>query len=396
MKVLARRTAKLALSLLVGTVVWLPAVHLLYARDPDASFRPDAVSPRARALAERHLTLWTDPALRAREVERMRQRNAEWDFMGRTFLVLALANMATHDAPGSPERVRALAAIDAVVDETLKLEAELGQEHYLLPYGRWGGWRGGGRSLFVDGEVALMVGARRLVEERADWRPLLAERAGRIVASLEGGPVLSGESYPDECWTFCNAAALAALRLHDALDGTDHDELLARWVARARERLTEGTTGLLVSSYTWDGRVKDGPEGSTIWFVAHALAVVDEPFARDQYERARRELAVPALGFMLAREWPRSCVSAMDIDSGPIVPGLEASASSSGLAFLAASTFGDDELLRGLQASLDLAGFPIEEDGTLRYAASNQVGDAVLLYAMVQGPLWAKVREATR
>lgn len=397
MKRLARRAAKLALSLLVAALVWLPAVHLLYARDPDASFRRDAVSPRARALAARHLALWTDPALRAREVERMRGTNAEWDFMGRTFLVLALANMATHDAPGSPERARALAAIDAIVDETLKLEAEKGQEHYLLPYGRWGGWRGGGRSLFVDGEVALMLGARRLLEERADWRPLQAERGARIVEALERGPVLSGESYPDECWTFCNAAALAALRLQDALDGTDHDALLRRWVACARERLTERTTGLLISSYTWDGREKDGPEGSSIWFVAHALAVVDEPFARDQYERARRELAVPVLGFSLAREWPRSCVGGMDVDSGPIVPGLEASASSSGFAFLGASTFGDRDLLQGLQASLDLAGFPIEEEGgRLRYAASNQVGDAVLLYAMVQGPLWAKVREATR
>lgn len=393
---LARRAAKLALSLVIAALVWLPAVHLLYARDSDASFRQDAVSPRARALAARHLALWTDPALRAREVERMRGTNAEWDFMGRTFLVLALANMATHDAPGSPERARALAAIDAIVDETLKLEAERGQEHYLLPYGRWGGWRSTGRSLFVDGEVALMVGARRLVEGRADWRPLLAERAGRIVEALERGPVLSGESYPDECWTFCNAAALAALRVQDAVDGTDHADLARRWVACARERLTEPTTGLLVSSYRWDGRVKDGPEGSSIWFVTHALAVVDEPFARDQYERARRELAIPALGFGLAREWPRSVAGGVDVDSGPIVPGLEASPSSSGFAFLAASTFGDRDYLRGLQASLDLAGFPIVEGDTLRYAASNQVGDAVLLYAMVQGPLWSKVREAVQ
>lgn len=389
-----RRLTKLALSVVIGALLWLPSVHLLYARDPDASFRADAVTPRARALAARHLALWTDPALRAREVERMRGTNAEWDFMGRTFLVLALANMATHDAPGSPERARALAAIDAIVDETLKLEAERGQEHYLLPYARWSAWRGAGRSLFVDGEVALMLGARRLVEERLDWKPLMAERAGRITEALEQGPALSGESYPDECWTFCNAAALAALRVHDALDGTDHGELAQRWVATARARLTEPTTGLLVSSYTWDGRVKDGPEGSSIWFVAHALAVVDEPFARDQYERARRELAIPALGFGLAREWPRSCEGGVDVDSGPIVPGLEASASSSGLAFLGASTFGDREYLRDLQASLDLAGFPIEADGAVRYAASNQVGDAVLLYSMVQGPLWSRVREA--
>lgn len=393
-KRLAARAAKTALSVLVAAAMWLPALHLLYARDPDASFRRDATSPRARALAARHLALWTDPARRAREVERMRGTNAEWDFMGRTFLVLALASMAEHEAPGSAERARALAAIDAIVDETLRLEREQGQAHFLMPYARTSGpWRGSGRSLFVDGEVALMLGARRLVEERADWAPWMAERAAAIVEALERGPALSGESYPDECWTFCNAAALAALRLHERLDGADHTDLLRRWVATAKARLLDPTTGLLPSSYTWQGRILDGPEGSSIWFAVHCLALVDEPFAREQYERAKRELAIPALGFGLAREWPRSTgADHVDVDSGPIVPGLEASASSSGLAFLAASTFGDREWLRALQASLDLAGFPITDDeGGLRYAASNQVGDAVLLYAMVHGPLWAKV-----
>ncbi|MCO5166564.1 MAG: hypothetical protein M9894_09385 [Planctomycetes bacterium] len=391
-----RRLGLTALSLVLAALVWLPCLHLVYGRDPDASFSAERVTPRARALAARHLALWSAPDARAREVARMRATNAEWDFMGRTFLVLALANMAAHDLPGSPERARALAAIDAIVEETLRLEAERGHQHFLMPYGRHGGWKADGRSVFVDGEVALMLGARRLVEERADWRPLLAERAERIVRALEGGPVLSGESYPDECWTFCNAAALAALRVHDALDRADHGPLARRWVETARARLVEPTTGLLVSRYAWDGRVMEGPEGSSIWMVVHCLALVDEAFARDQYERARRELAIPALGFGLAREWPRSLPGHPDVDSGPIVPVLEASAGSSGLAFLGASTFGDRTWLRALQASLDLAGFPVEDGEGLRYAASNQVGDAVLLYAMVQGPLWAKVREALR
>jgi len=49
-------------------------------------------------------------------------------------------------------------------------------------------------------------------------------------------------------------------------------------------------TGLLVSSYQTDGTTLDGPEGSTIWMVVHCLQVVDESFARDQFERARKEL----------------------------------------------------------------------------------------------------------
>ncbi len=61
------------------------------------------------------------------------------------------------------------------------------------------------------------------------------------------------------------------------------------------------------------------------------------------------------------------------------------------MAFLGASAFGDDDYLYGLLTALEFAGFPSETDGQLRYQAGNQVGDAVLLYALVQGPLWRKV-----
>ena len=47
--------------------------------------------------------------------------------------------------------------------------------------------------------------------------------------------------------------------------------------------------------------------------------------------------------------------------------------------------------LRGLLTSLNFAGFPVRRGGQLRYCASNAVGDAVLLYSMVLGPLWREV-----
>jgi hypothetical protein len=42
-------------------------------------------------------------------------------------------------------------------------------------------------------------------------------------------------------------------------------------------------------------------------------------------------------------------------------------------------------------SSANLGGFPVEDEGQLRYLASNAVGDAVVLYALVQGPLWAEM-----
>ncbi len=381
-----RRVLLGGLALLLATALWLPCLHLLFRPALGACRSEHGVAPRARALAARHLRLWSDPELRRRELARMRRSNAEWDFMGRTFLVLALANLALREPA---ERPRHLAVIDQIIEETLRLERDEGPLFFLMPYAREGRFRDQpGRSLFLDGEIALMLGARRLVEERAAYQPLLAERVREIAARMGRGPVRCAESYPDECWTFCNAAALAALRLADALDGSDHSALLRDWVASARRSLLDARTGLLISSFRYDGARKDGPEGSSIWMAAHCLQLVDPGFAKDQYGRARRELGRSLLGLGYAREWPVGGVGPVDIDSGPVIPVLEASPGSSGLAVMAAAAFGDDGFLRELLTSLDFAAFPVEERGARRHAASNQVGDAVVLYALVLGPLW--------
>ena len=201
------------------------------------------------------------------------------------------------------------------------------------------------RSQFLDSEIAMMLAARRILEEKPEYKPLLTERVDAMVARMERGRVLSAESYPDECWMFDNTAALAAMRMADHLDGTDHGPFIKRWLALAKEKLSDPHTGILFSSYTVNGDALDGPEGSSIWMTSHFLRLADEDFARDQYHRARQELGRRAAGFAWSREWPVSWRGAMDIDSGPVIPVLDISSGASGMAFIAASSFGDDEYL---------------------------------------------------
>ena len=380
-----------SLALAIAAAIWLPVLSAIYRRDPAPCFRKGgAVPEKARLLAARHLRLWTDPKLREREVQKMRRNNAEWDFMGRAFLVLALANMAIRE-PASKDTC--LGVIDQIIDETLRLEREEGLYFFLMPYARRSPFvLRPARSQFLDGEIALMLAARRAVEEKDAYKAPLADRVTLMVERMKQSPVLCAESYPDECWTFCNAAALGAIRIAGFVDGTDHSAFLRQWVQTAKGKLLDRDTGLLISSFSLDGRPQDGPEGSTIWLVAHCLQLIDEEFAADQYARAKKALARRVLGFAYSREWPASWEGPMDIDSGPVVPVLGASASASGLAFVGAKAFGDAPFFSRLQAALDLAGLPIERDGTLQYAASNQVGDAVVLYSMVLGPLWDKVK----
>jgi hypothetical protein len=363
----------------------LTMLLLLHLADPPA---PPAAPPEAAKLFARFEALWEDPAALEAELRAIRAQNPEWDFMHRTFLVLGAANLALGGAIDAP---RALALIDRVIDDTLAREAEGGVHYFLMPYSKAGEWIvTPPRSQFVDGEIAMMLAARRLLEDSPRHRALHQRRSAWIAARMAPHPTRSAESYPDECWTFCNAIALAALRVGDLLDGTDHGPLTAAWLAATKRMLTDEASGLMISAYTPAGVPTSsgaGPEGSTIWLVAHMLQVFAPEVAADQYARARRGLGRSLMGLGWSLEWLPADGVEPDVDSGALVPGILASTSASGLALVASRAFGDTRWHDALRRSLALAG-PQEEDGRLHYAASNLVGDAVILYGLSNGPLW--------
>ncbi|HEY1789802.1 MAG TPA: hypothetical protein VGJ73_16765 [Verrucomicrobiae bacterium] len=381
-------------ALAVAALIWLPCLHFIFTK-PVSHFRQEqGLSPEARQLAARHLQLWIDPALRASELNKMRASNAEWDFMGRSYLVWSLANMALRDPASKPLYLRTM---DQIIDETLRLEKQEGMYFFLMQYAKEGPYiMRPPHSLFLDGEIALMLASRRVVEEKPEYKPLLTERVNAIVARFQKSRQLLLESYPDECWMFDHGVALDAIKTADYLDGTDHSKLIRDWIAMAKQKLVDPKSGLLISSFTTRGTPLGGPEGSTIWMVSHSLQLLDEDFARDQYERARKNLGTVTLGFGYAHEWPDTWKGDANVDSGPIIPVFNISAGSSGMAFIGASSFGDDKFLTSLAATLDFAGFPSRTAGRLKYCASNQVGDAAMLYAATLGPLWEKIKTGAK
>ncbi|HAV62428.1 MAG TPA: hypothetical protein DCY13_08705 [Verrucomicrobiales bacterium] len=382
------------LALVLAAAIWLPSMRFFFAPSRENVAPGHGISAHARQLANRQLRVWTDPASLNREIERMRASNAEWDFMGRSFLVWALAEMCLHNPA---LQARHLPVIDRIIEETLRLEAEHSFRFFLLPYANYKPFLATpAGSHFVDGEIALMLAARQSIERNSEWEPQLKARLAHLAERIEAAPILCPESYPDECWTFDQSIGLAALVLGDRLYGTNHRRLFERWLAMAKEQLIHRETGLLVSRFTYDGTIIEGPEGSSIWMIAHCLRLVDEEFARDQYDRARKEFGRVWLGFGFAREWPDSWQTPPDIDSGVIMPVLDASPAASGLAFIGAASFGDTGYLEALHTSLKFGGFPISSGDELRYAASNQVGDAAMLYACVLGPLWKTTTKEQR
>ncbi|HEX5400453.1 MAG TPA: hypothetical protein VFY06_15500, partial [Verrucomicrobiae bacterium] len=275
-------------ALVMAGVIWLPCLHFFFAKPVSHFYEEQGLSTEARELAARHLQIWTDPGLRSVELKKMRVSNAEWDFMGRSYLVWSLANMALRDPASEPVYLRTM---DQIIDETLRLEKQEGMYVFLMPYAKDSRYvMQPAHSLFLDGEIALMLASRRVVEEKMEYKSLLTERINAIVERLHKSRRLILESYPDQCWMFDHCVALDAIKMTDYLDGTDHSELISNWIDMARHRLVDPKTGILFSSFTTDGTPLDGPEGSSIWMVAHSLQLLDADFARDQYQRARKEL----------------------------------------------------------------------------------------------------------
>ncbi len=378
------------LSLLVGACVVLPALHLAFARQP-AEYAP--------ALLHQQLAEWD-----AGRRDVVRDVNPEWDLGHHTFFALALANLALDPRASDADRARWGVAVDDVLSELRRRPPD----HFHLPYFHGAPFRdAGARSLFLEGEILFVLGARLEAWPDRAMHAELDERGRRVAQMMLRAPRGMAESYPDECWMFDNTLALAALAVAEHVLGRSvagAADAQRRWLANV-PTLTDSRTGLLVSSTTWEGRVLDGPEGSSIFASAHFLELVDPVLARDQYERAKRELVVQPLGFAYAREWPardgRSGASAPreghpDVDSGPVIPLVHAGAGASGMAILGAAAFHDDDLLTALTASLELAAFPERSAGRLRFLASNGLGDAVMLYATTQGPLFVRVRQARK
>ena len=385
---------RIFLSLLFSTIIWLPSIQFFFSIEMKEYKSLNGISAKSELLAAKHLAIWTDHERRKKELENMQKLNPEWDFMSRTYFVLALANMAIRD-PQKEEMFCEI--IDAIIENTLAVEQKHGHTYFLLGYAQSDNWAlYPERSIFIDGEITLMMGARRLIQENHEYKVAMQNRVQVMMERMKYSSVMSAESYPDECWMFCNTVALAAIRMMDALDGSNNSVFLRSWVQMAREKLSHPKTELLISSYSIDGTPAPTgacPEGSTIFMSAHMLELVDPEFATNQYERAKQYLGGSLLGFGFAREWPDSCRGYPDIDSGPIIPFLGASASASGMAILGASAFDDQEYLEQLLRSLSFMGFPMEQNQQLQFQASNPVGDAVLLYALVEGPLWERVWE---
>ena len=296
---------------------------------------------------------------------RMQRLFPEGDFFLRALTATAAARTPSADVA----RVRALRDSSDAPEQVAVFGSGMVPEHGIFQ----AGWA-----------LAAAVELARASGDSAD-REDVRRRAGVIEEALRGSRSGFLESYPDQYWP-CDTV-VAASALTDAAVLLDQPEWLVTvrtWRAKTMVRSADPATGLLPHRVDSDGRSLEGPRGSSqsviqaFWpAIGHAL---DGRTDIGSWLAFRRWFVVRDAGLVGVREYPHGTDGGGDVDSGPLVLGVSASASTVTLA--AARAVGDAVLAEDLSREAELLGLPMSWRGERRYVfGALPVGDAFLAWA---------------
>lgn len=239
-----------------------------------------------------------------------------------------------------------------------------------------------GWTLLLATEIA------RVSPDRTDVNVVTA-RADAVAAALAADPAGFPESYPGGRWPCDAVVAAAALARADATRSNPAwERALSTWRARAEQHL-DPTTGLLPHRVDASGAAEEGPRGSSQAIVQAfwpdiAISLDEQPDL-ETWRAYVAAFVVRRAGLVGVREFPAGTGGSGDVDSGPLLFGVSASASAVTLA--AALRNGDVELANALDREAELVGAGVTLGGERRYALGRlPVGDAFLLWARTIEP----------
>lgn len=192
-------------------------------------------------------------------------------------------------------------------------------------------------------------------------------------------------SYPGSSWTPDGATGVAALATYDRLFGARYAEVIAQWIAESDARRLPPDSLL---PHALDGPTQEmdfgaihGPRGSSSVAIARSFAELDARRAQQEWARAKKAFLTTRLGLLGIAEYPAGTRDADgDVDSGPLIFGVSASATV--YAIGAARAAGDTATADRLDRVAEALGLGFTWRGQRRYLlGALPVGDAFLVWA---------------
>ncbi len=313
------------------------------------------------------------------------QFQGEWALYSCSMLSAALVNISTTYPETREENMRSMEQLIEIV-----LSPEL--RHYDAM--RWG--EDPLESLYGDkshvsylSHLAWMICGYKRAGGDGRYDELLASLCATMNRRILESEGLNLQTYPGELIYMPDMlVAIVALKQYADLTGGIYRSTVQRWINRAQQEWIDVKTGVLVSFLEECGeQVKGLPvKGSYSALNCYYLTLIDEAFARSQYEKTKALFwkggAVPGL-----KEYhDRTCLFGMDIDAGPILLEL----SPSGTAFFAgpASYFADENVEGAILKTAETAGHTIVMGNKRHYLLANValVGEAIMLAMRTHQP----------
>ena len=230
------------------------------------------------------------------------------------------------------------------------------------------------------GYANMAFGMLRLLDPRSSIGPLHDRVTQALARRLARAPHAVIETYPAESYPADVAAVAASIALHDRATEPRHRALLERWAHEFLERYVDPRSGLLYQAVDAASGMPLGPARASGTAIAlYFLSFVDDAAARRLFEALARQRA-SFLGFGGIREYASGVLGSGDIDSGPLIFGVSASASAFTLA--GARLYAGDDLLIELLRTATLVGMPLETEDRLVFTTGGAIGNAIVLAAL--------------
>lgn len=242
---------------------------------------------------------------------------------------------------------------------------------------RFGGVRALDHGTFYRG-WRLLLAAEIARRSQGGSTQALQDEADAIEAALLADPAGVPESYPGGRWPCDAVVAMAAVVRTHQLAG--RPTATGAWLTRL-DAVRDPATGLL--PHRLDAGTT-APQGSSQAIIqAFWSAVSDDP--APDWQRFKQLFLSRELGLVGVREHPIGSAGGGNVDSGPLVLGVSASASAVTLA--AARAHGDESLAVDLDREAELLGLPLDQGDGRRFAFGLlPVGDAWVAWARTTTP----------
>jgi len=304
----------------------------------DAAGAGDPLAAVRRALTAEFDGLLRDPNAYAETVRRQCRGFPEGDLFPYVLPACAYANLALAEKDHAPAaRTRMAALIDLARPSVVRrVRPPGGNLSRLTDYGS--------QAVYL-GQFNLALGCWRLAggdERFAAEHKGISDALHKALVRANGRPL---NSYPDMSWPFDTVPCLLSLRLYDRSTGQRRsDEGIARHLKWTQDHATDKATGLPRSRLGADAMAP--PRGCVLSWQVCLVRDLDPSYARRMYDQYVKSFWLDhgvVAGFA---EWAGGRSQRQDLDSGPVIEGVGAAASTFGLA--AAAAMGDADRLARL------------------------------------------------